>query len=131
MYGGIKISRFIVLLKTVQTGLKKVIHPRQVWNISLSGQTLDDEVVKDVAHFFFLFVSVFFIAAVLLTASGISIFTAMEMAIAALSNTGAAFGPIATSLNKLVLITCMLLGRLEIMAILIVLRPEFWRGKTW
>lgn len=138
--GGIKMARLILLYKTGLDQIKQAIHPQLVTQIFSGGQAVDPQIIKNVSRFFFLFMLIFTCAAAILAACGLEPFDAMGAAIAALGNVGPGFGvvgPAATfaevaPLGKVVLIFCMLLGRLELMTFLVIIRPEFWRvKKNW
>ena len=138
--GGIKVSRIILLFKMGWAELKKAIHPRAVINVRFAKRSVDPSVLSTVAVFFFLFLSIFALATVLLSATGLEPFDAMSAVAATLGNVGPGFGvvgPMASysSINAFgesVLIVCMLLGRLELFTLLVLIQPEFWRSrKGW
>ncbi|EHQ90476.1 TrkH family potassium uptake protein [Desulfosporosinus youngiae] len=138
--GGIKVARIMLLMKLVRAELRRAIHPRAVTAISSGGKQLDPLMLNTVAVFFFLFIAIFTAATILLSATGLPPFDAMSAVAATLGNVGPGFGLVGptttfSSINafgELVLILCMLLGRLELFTLLVVLQPEFWRSrKSW
>jgi len=138
--GGIKVARMILLMKLGWAELRRAVHPRAVTSINYGGKHVDSLRLNTVAVFFFLFMTIFALAAILLSATGLEPFDAMSAAAATLGNVGPGFGVVGptttySSINafgEVVLIFCMLLGRLELFTLLVVLQPEFWRSrKSW
>ncbi|GAB6153919.1 TrkH family potassium uptake protein [Desulfosporosinus burensis] len=138
--GGIKVSRIILLFKLGWAELKRAIHPKAVINVRFAKRSVDPLVLNTVAVFFFLFLSIFAFATLLITATGLEPFDAMSAVVTTLGNVGPGFGvvgPMTTfsSINAFgesVLILCMLLGRLELFTLLVLIQPEFWRSrKGW
>lgn len=138
--GGIKVSRIILLFKLGWAELRRAIHPKAVINVRFAKRSVDPSILNTVAVFFFLYLSIFAFATLLVTATGIEPFDAMSAVAATLGNVGPGFGvvgPMTTysSINMFgesVLILCMLLGRLELFTLLVLIQPEFWRSrKGW
>lgn len=138
--GGIKVARIILLVKLGWAELRRAVHPRAVMSINSGGKHVDPLMLNTVAVFFFLFIGIFAVATILLSATGLEPFDAMSAVVATLGNVGPGFGAVGptttfSSINafgEVVLILCMLLGRLEIFTLLVVLQPEFWRSnKSW
>jgi len=138
--GGIKVARLILLVKLGWAELRRAVHPRAVMSINYDGKHVDALMLNTVAVFFFFFMAIFAFATVLLSATGLEPFDAMSAVVATLGNVGPGFGVVGatttySSINpfgEVVLILCMLLGRLELFTLLVVLQPEFWRTrKSW
>ncbi len=138
--GGIKVARLILLVKLAWAELRRAVHPRAVTSINSGGKHVDPLMLQTVAVFFFLFMAIFGLATILLSATGLEPFDAMSAVVATLGNVGPGFGVVGptttfSSINafgEVVLICCMLLGRLELFTLLVVLQPEFWRTrKSW
>ena len=138
--GGIKVARMILLMKLGWAELRRAVHPRAVMSINYGGKHVDPLLLNTVAVFFFLFMAIFGLATILLSATGLEPFDAMSAVAATLGNVGPGFGIVGptttySSINtfgEVVLIVCMLLGRLELFTLLVVLQPEFWRSrKSW
>jgi len=138
--GGLKMARIILLLKMGAAQIKQAIHPQLVSNVFSGGRTVEPIVLKNVTRFFFLFVLSFVCASIVFAAIGFEPFDAMGAAIATLGNAGPGFGAVGPAvtyasvvpLGKIVMIICMLLGRLELMTFLVLIQPEFWRvKKNW
>lgn len=138
--GGIKVARLILLMKLGWAELRRAVHPRAVVSINYGGKHVDPLMLYTVAVFFFLFMVIFAVSTILLSATGVEPFDAMSAVVATLGNVGPGFGIVGpattySSINafgEVVLILCMLLGRLELFTLLVVLQPEFWRSrKSW
>ena len=138
--GGLKLIRIILLVKMGWNGLKQSLHPRLITSIVIQEKTVDAPVLTGISRYFFLFIAIFIVSSLLLAATGLEPFDAMSASIATLGNVGPGFGvvgPVANyaSINafgKVVLSTCMLLGRLELFALLVFLQSEFWRySQRW
>lgn len=138
--GGIKVSRALVLGKMAMAFVKKAIHPKQVQPIEIAGHTLGESLQSSVSQFFFLFIGIFIGSSLFISAMGYEPYTAMSAAMAALGNTGSSFGDLGPTWGystapapvKLVLSLNMLFGRLEIVPILVLFSPDFWkRRKAW
>ncbi len=135
--GGLKVSRVILLFKTIGRDLKKLLRPRSVGVVQADGKAVDDDTLHAVTSYFALYmlllVAVFFI----LSFEPFSIETNLSAALACFNNVGpglAGVGPTASYagysvLSKLVLTVAMLFGRLEIYPILFLLTPSTWSKK--
>jgi trk system potassium uptake protein TrkH len=120
--------------------LKKAIHPKQVQPITVGGHSLGEPLQNAVSQFFFLFVVIFLVSSLLMSAWGYEPFDAMGAALSALGNTGSAFGAFGPSVGfgeaaagaKILLCFDMLFGRLEIITLVVLLTPDFWkRRRMW
>lgn len=137
---GIKVARIVLLVRNARAVILQKLNPHRVVDISLGGTHVDGAMLLRVGSFFFLYLTIIFITAFLLTMDGLLPFDAIAVAVSTLGNIGPAFGIVnATSTYaplsdfvKAVLCCSMLLGRLEIFTLLILLRPSFWRKtKRW
>ncbi len=135
--GGMKVSRFVILLKVTWAELRRTIHPRLVYSIKMGGRNVPPVVVGNVTRFFYLYMIVFSTLTLLISLTGLSMLDSMGIIAACMSSVGPAFGivgPTATyadvsTFGRLVVIAAMILGRLEIFTLLIIMRPDFWRVK--
>ncbi len=133
--GAIKNIRILLLLKQTYREFRKLIHPQAVSPIRLGDKVVSESVMRNITGFFFLYIFIFIISSFIMTILGLDIVSAMASVAATLGNVGPGLGlvgPVQTyafipSLGKIVLILCMLLGRLEIYTVLILVVPEFWR----
>jgi trk system potassium uptake protein TrkH len=133
---GIKIFRFQVLYETVKQHIKRIFQPSGVFVMRYNGKILRDEDSAAVMNFLFLFVAIFIVTAIALSMTGMDLITASSAAGSALANVGPGLGEVIgpagnyESLSdpaKWILTTAMLVGRLELLTILVLLIPRFWR----
>ena len=133
--GGIKAYRFLVLWQMLRSQLHRLIYSRSVWPMRYGDRPLSEQVQLTVVLFFLSFMASWAIAVVLLTATGLDFVTAATGAVTALSNVGPGLGTIIGPVGnfatlpdaaKWILSIAMLLGRLEILAVLVLLSPAFW-----
>jgi trk system potassium uptake protein TrkH len=138
--GAIKVSRLLILCKQSWAELRKAIHPRIVTSIQIDNKTVELSVITAVSQFFFIYMLIFAVGVLFMTGTGMQPFDAMGAVAGALGNVGTGFGvvgPTATYAEvapsgKIALSLCMLLGRLELVTMLVFLRAEFWRSqKGW
>ena len=138
--GGIKVCRFIVLLKTVMAELRRTMHPQMLLNVYYAKRRLPTETIINVSRFFFVYVLVIAILTMLLCLSGVDVDEAVFGVASCISSVGPAFGSIGatgnyagvTGMGQLTLALAMLLGRLELFTVLALLRGEYWRSsKRW
>jgi len=132
--GGIKIVRVLLLFKQGLRELRILIHPAAVYQVKLGGHRVSDKVVSAVwsfcAVYALTFLALFVLASLL---SGLDFQTSFSAVAASLNNLGPGLGEVAANFQavneptKWVLIVAMLLGRLEILTILVLLTPLFWR----
>lgn len=133
--GAIKYIRVLLLAKRAQTQLFKLVHPRAVVVVRLAERQVSDEVLNGVQGFLLLYLGVFALATLLLTAFGQDLLTAVAATAATLGNVGPGFGAVGPTDTyaplplpvKWILSACMLLGRLEIFTVLVLLMPAIWR----
>ncbi len=133
--GGIKVVRILLFFKHARLQLHRLVHPRQVETIKLGRTKVPQDVMIAILSFFAIYLAVFLIASLIVTALGVDIITGPTAVIATLNNIGpglALVGPTQNfghlpDLAKLVLIFCMLAGRLELYTIAILLTPGFWK----
>ncbi|WP_340818931.1 TrkH family potassium uptake protein [Methanolobus sp. WCC4] len=133
--GGIKVMRFLLLLKYSQRALFKSIHPRAVKPIKFNNKTVPDDVMQAIVSFVVIYLMIFAISASLLALMGMDMLTSITASIATLGNIGPGFslvGPMASFdmipfVGKLLLIANMWIGRLEVFTVIVLLTPEFWK----
>lgn len=133
--GGIKAARFFVVFKHIGREMGRVIRPQAVARIKLGRMALDEGVVANILTFVMIFFSVFAIMSFIMTFFTPDLETATSAVVASLGNIGPGLGAVGASETyafiaapgKLVLIVCMLLGRLELYTVLVMFMPSFWR----
>lgn len=125
---GLKNVRLVLLLKSVERELLRLVTPRVVKHVKLYGVSVEEEVISNTFGFFFLYVWLFGLFSLILTASGRDIITAFGAVAACIANVGPGLGEVGPGLNyaglnsleKWILIFCMLLGRLEVYSVILV-----------
>ncbi len=135
--GGIKAYRFVILFNIVTTGLKKLIYPNAVYSVRYGNQTVDAETQRTIFLFFSAYIFLWVVGSLAMAALGHDMATSVSAVITALSNVGPGVSPLIgpvgnfASLNdpELYLLSLlMLLGRLEVLTVLVLLMPLFWRN---
>jgi len=134
--GGMKIVRFLLLLKYARRELFKFIHPRLVRPIRFNNKSVPDDVLQSILAFVVIYISVFIFSAMLLTLLGVDIISSVTASITTLGNIGpglSLFGPMGNfesllSLGKIILISNMWIGRLEVYTVLVLFTSDFWRS---
>ncbi len=133
--GGIKVSRIMILVKSVIKEIKISAHPHSVHKIKMDGRTVEHETVRGVSVFLAAYVIIYVFAMLILSLDNMDFTTNFTAVAATLNNIGpglAGVGPMENfasygSLSKIVLILNMLIGRLEIFPILVLFSPYAWK----
>jgi len=131
--GGMKVMRFLLLIKQGIREIVQLVHPSAQIPVKMGRRVVPHRVVESVWGFFSAYVAVFAIAMLILMATGLDQVTAFSAVAATLNNLGPGLGEVAgtfSSINapsKWVLVAAMLFGRLEIFTLLVLLTPAFWR----
>jgi trk system potassium uptake protein TrkH len=131
--GGIKVVRFLLLIKQGIREIERLIHPNAQIPVRIGGKSVNHRVVDAVWGFFALYVASFVIMYLMLAATGLDLLTSFSAVAACINNLGpglAQVGPHYADLHdpaKWILCVAMLLGRLEIFTLLVLLSPTFWR----
>jgi trk system potassium uptake protein TrkH len=137
--GGPKVVRHVLIAQFTLQELKRVLHPRAVLPVKLGGRAVPDEVMRAVLVFFLFYLLVFALCAAIVVLLGADLVTGITASIATLGNIGPGFnlvGPMAHyghlhPVSKVVLTAAMWIGRLEVLTVLAILRPEVWRTIQW
>ena len=133
---GIKIFRVHILYYFIRNQLIKIIYPRAIINLKYNNSKVEDKLIASIVSFIYLYILIFFVLASMLTLTGLDFITSISGAASSLSNVGPGLGnEIGPNSNysglpnqsKWLLSVGMILGRLEIFAILIIFLPSFWR----
>tara|TARA_B100002052_G_scaffold91064_1_gene83808 strand:- start:1199 stop:2335 length:1137 start_codon:yes stop_codon:yes gene_type:complete len=134
---GIKIFRLQMLLIFLKNQIKKLISPNSVIIVKYNNQKISDNFINSVIIFIFSFLFIFLIIAMLLSVSGLDFITSISGAASSISNVGPGLGDIIgpngnykniPDTSKWILSFGMLLGRLELFAVLVLFFPSFWRN---
>ena len=134
--GSLKIFRFQVMFGIVAQHVRRIVHPHVVKPIRYGTRTVTDEQVSSVGTFVFLTFLAFAVLALFLGALGLDAETALSAAATAICNVGPGIGPLVgpagnfsmlPDIAKLVLCVAMVMGRLEILGVLVLFLPSFYR----
>ncbi len=133
---GVKIFRLQILYSFVSNQLKKIIYPKGVFILKYDQSPIDNKFVASIISFIYLYLVIFFIIAILLSLTGLDFITSISGAATSISNVGPGLGSIIgpngnfstlPDVSKWVLALGMILGRLELFAILVLFLPSFWK----
>ena len=134
---GIKIFRLHMLFIFLKNQIKKLIYPNSIIITKYNNQKISENFINSVIIFIFSFLFIFFIISMLLSISGLDFLTSISGAASAISNVGPGMGDIIgpdgnyksiPDVSKWILSVGMLLGRLELFAVLVLFFPSFWRN---
>ena len=134
---GIKIFRIQILYTFLINQLKKIIYPRGIFVIKYDNNNLDDKFMSSIISFIYLYITIFFIITAFLSLSGLDFITSISGAATSISNVGPGLGnligpngnfSLLPDVSKWILSMAMILGRLELFAILVLFLPSFWRN---
>ena len=132
----VKVFRYQLLFASLRAQVRRIHAPNGVFVPRYEGRPVSDDVLGSVMIFFVTFVLLLGLFSVALGLTGLDIVTSVSGAATALANIGPGFGPIIgpsgnfatiNDMAKWLLCAAMLLGRLELMAVLVILTPQFWR----
>lgn len=133
--GGIKVSRFVIFIKTINQNIKKMIHPHSVSTITFEGQKVEKSVQDGVSAYFGTIFLLFLLSTVLISIDGYDITTNISAVATCINNVGPGLnvvGPTGnfggfSSFSKIVLIFDMIIGRLEIYPVLVLFHISTWK----
>ena len=134
---GIKIFRIQLLYHFLSNQLKKIIYPRGIFVIKYDKNNIDDKFMSSVISFIFLYIVIFFLLTAILSLTGLDFITSISGAATSISNVGPGLGEtigpngnfsLIPNVSKWILSLAMILGRLELFAILVLFLPSFWRN---
>lgn len=135
--GGLKVSRLVMMVKSVGREIRRLLHPRSVTVVRMEGRPVDDATINGVIVYFAVYMCCFFVIFLLLCVNGFDIETNFSATAACFNNIGPGMGAVGPTLSyadyspfsKLILSLGMLLGRLEIFPLLITFSPSVWFKK--
>ena len=134
---GIKIFRIQILYSFILNQLRKIIYPKGVFVLKYNENPIDNKFIASIISFIYMYLVVFFVIAALLSLTGLDFITAISGAATSISNVGPGLGSTIgpngnfsslPEISKWVLSLGMILGRLELFAILVLFLPSFWRN---
>lgn len=133
--GGIKVSRFVVLFKTIIKELNSYIHPKSIKKIKIDGKPVEHEVVRSINVYFITFMIIFSVSVLAISFEGKDLITNFTAVAATINNIGPGLEMVGPTQNfgmfsgfsKYVLMFDMLAGRLELFPLLILFHPAIWK----
>ncbi len=134
--GGMKAYRFLILFELLANGVRRLIYPNTVLPVRYGDRPVPDEMQRAVVLFIASFFMIWAIGTILLGATGLDLVTATTGSLANLTNVGPGLGDVigpagnyasVPDTAKWIMSVLMLLGRLEILAVLVIFSPAFWR----
>lgn len=133
--GGMKLIRVVAIFKYARMELKRALHSKAIIPIRIGSKVIEDEVIRKTLGFFLFYIMFFFFASLSFSAMGIDMESSFGAAASGMGNIGPSlgqFGPTDTYLSlplagKFIMMFCMILGRLEIFAVLVLFTKTYWR----
>ena len=137
--GGPKVVRHVLLAKYTIQELRRTLHPRAVLPVKLGGRVVPPHIMMGVVVFFLFYILTFALCTAVVVLLGADLVTGISATAACIGNVGPGFnavGPMANfadlhPLSRIVLTLAMWIGRLEVITVLVILRPEAWRSGRW
>lgn len=135
--GGMKVSRILILLKSVKREMKRLLHPKSVNIVKVNGKKVETGTMQGVYVYFIAYIMIFIISVLLISLNNFDFATTFSGVLTTMNNVGpgiAAVGPIEnfsafSDFSKIVFCLNMLIGRLEIFPFLMLVSPNLWRRK--
>lgn len=135
--GGIKVSRLMILLKSIKQEIKRMLHPKAVTIVRVNGRKVSSETMNGVYIYFICYIMILLGSVLLVSVNNFDFGTSFSAVLTTLNNVGpgiSGVGPVEnfagfSGLSKIIFCVDMLVGRLEIFPYLLLLSPELWRRK--
>ena len=132
--GGLKVSRVLLLMKSIRRTIRKALHPRRVQPVYMDGRAVSEEVCDNVNAYLAIYCVILVLSFAIISVDGFSIGTNFSAVASCFNNIGPGFElvgatqnfSIYSDLSKIVLSLDMLLGRLEIFPLLLLFSPDTW-----
>ena len=132
--GGLKVSRVLLLMKSIRRTIRKALHPRRVQPVYMDGRAVSEEVCDNVNAYLAIYCVILVLSFAIISVDGFSIGTNFSAVASCVNNIGPGFElvgatqnfSIYSDLSKIILSLDMLLGRLEIFPLLLLLSPDTW-----
>ena len=137
--GGPKVIRHLLIGRYTLTELRRTLHPRGVLPVKIGGKVVPDDVMRTVLVFFLFYILTTALCVMAVVLLGADLITGITATMATLGNVGPGLGQVGPMANyghlhpmsKLVLTGAMWIGRLEVLTVLALLRPEVWQSAHW
>ena len=134
---GIKIFRIQILYSFFVNQIRKIIYPKGIFVLKYDQNPVDEKFIASIISFIYLYLVIFFVITALLSLSGLDFITSISGAATSISNVGPGLGSTIgpngnfsslPDISKWILSLGMILGRLELFAILVLFLPSFWKN---
>jgi len=133
--GGVKVIRYVIIMKTLFSEFKRIVHPNALIFVFVDGNRLKERVLSSTFGFFFLYILTILLLFVYIYARGFDAMTAISGALAMVGNIGPGFSLVGPAQNfgffddidKIVLSVGMIVGRLECYTVFVLLSLSFWK----
>jgi trk system potassium uptake protein TrkH len=137
--GGPKVVRHVLMARFTLRELRRTLHPRAVLPVKLGGRVVPDDTMREVVVFMLFYILTFAVGAGIVVALGADLVTGISAAAATIGNVGPGFNQVGPMghfgdlhpISKVVLTLEMWVGRLEVLAVLVLFRAEVWRSARW
>lgn len=135
--GGIKVSRFLILIKSIKREMKTMLHPKAVTLVKVNGKKVKEETMRGVYVYFIAYILILILSVLLVSINNFDFETSFTSVLTTLNNVGPGLnlvGPVEnfakfSMFSKVVLCLDMLIGRLEIFPFLMLFSPTLWNKK--
>ena len=135
--GGIKVSRVLIMFKTIRKELSLIIHPREVRRIRMDSHVIEHDTVRSVNVFIAIYFVLMLASSLLISVDGLDFTSNFTAVVSAINNIGPGLslvGPtqnfsVFSAFSKLVLMFDMLAGRLEMFPMMVMLMPTTWKKR--
>ena len=135
--GGLKVSRIVIMIKSIRNSVISMTHPRSVKKVSFNGRPVSDATVKSVMGYFALYMGIMMLSFIVISINGFDLVTNFTAVLTTMNNVGPGLnivGPMGnfsefSNLSKIVLTLDMLIGRLELFPIIILFVSRSWKRK--
>jgi len=135
--GALKVTRLLVLLKYIYRRILLAFNPRAIIPLKVGGSVLSEKIISGIIGMTILYFVILIVGFLVMSALGLDHVTALSSIFATLGNVGPGLGLVGPGANylfipplgKVVLIVCMLAGRLELLTILVLFAPSFWKWR--
>ena len=135
--GGMKVSRILILLKSIKREIKRLLHPKSVNIVKVNHKKVKEETLQGVYVYLIAYIAIFIVSVLIVSLNNFDFITTFSGVLTTMNNVGpglAGVGPVEnfaafSDLSKIVFTLDMLIGRLEIFPFLMLLSPDMWRRK--
>lgn len=135
--GGMKVSRILIMAKSVSREIKRLLHPKSVNVVKVNGKKVGEDTLQGVYMYFVAYMAIFAISVLLISLNNFDFATSFSGVLTTINNVGpgiSGVGPIEnfsafSNFSKIVFSLDMLIGRLEIFPFLVLFSPDLWRRK--